>query len=220
MTNLELINARKFAGISQQRLAELLGVCRRTVVRMEQGLSRIPPIDYHKLFDTLIADREKRAYLSITPTPAPVAPTPVVTPPPAPTAATPKPAKRDWTNRPFKEFQKDVLKIAVELSNKQESFDVPDVMASWLRVWRKDETKIDDAWQYAFSMLRYLEMQDEFLVTLNLEEKDHAKWVWALTPKGWETFEKRYMDAYCDEDEPTAREKYPNAFNRLFGDLV
>lgn len=218
MLKYDMVWAREYAGISQAKLAEILGVSRRTVINWEQGHTKISYAKVKFVLDALNIDpklvpQNKQPEPVTTPVTSPV-----VAPPPAPAATQSKPAKRDWTNRPFKEFQKDVLKIAVELSDKQESFDVPDVMASWLRVWRKDETKIDDAWQFAFSMLRYLEMQDEALARVNPEEKDYTLWKWTLTPKGWKAFEAGYR--LYDEDDPTARQKYPNTFNRLFGDLV
>ena len=220
MKNFDLIWAREYAGITQTKIAEIFGVSRRTVINWEQGHTKLPSAKFKYLLGVLDIDPklvpQNKQPEPTTPTPV----VPVVAPPPAPAATQPKPHKRAWKDRPLKDFAKDVLNMSVALSDKQESFDVPDVMASWLRVWGKDTTPIDDAWQFVYSMLRSFELFEDLLVRVNPEEKDITRFRWTLHPKGWETFEKRYMDAYCDEEEPTAREKYPNAFNRLFGDLV
>lgn len=219
MKNFDLIWAREYAGITQTKLAEIFGVSRRTVINWEQGHTKLPSAKFKYLLSVLDIAPE---LVPKNTNPEPVS-VPAASPAPrepAPVSDPSRPHRRTWKDRPGKDFKNDVLGIAVELSNLQASFDVPDAFGRWLRAWGRDGTPIDIAWQFMYSMLRLLEDPHDLLVRVNPEEKDRDDWQWALTQKGWEAFEKRYMENYYHEGAPTPSEMYPNAYARLFESLV
>lgn len=216
MKNYDLIWAREYTGITQTKLAEIFGVSRRTVINWEQGRSKLPPAKFKYLLGILDVDPN---LVPRNTQPEPEPPTVAGPAPKEPEAATPSKAhKRTWKDRPLKDFRNDVLELTVELSNRQAAFDVPDAFGWWLRFWGKDDTQIFIAWQFMYSMLLSLEADNGWLMRVNPEDQDRDNWQWALTQKGWEVFEKGYDPRY--EEATTAREKYPNVYNRLFGDLV
>ena len=212
MKNPELIWARKFAGVSQTRIAEVFGVSRRTVINWEQGHTKLPPLKFQHLIEALGINPElvpKNTQPEPTPvsaaSPPPKEPVPVVNPS--------HPHKRTWSDFPAENLKPYLLDMVVMVCEEQGKvrFDVPDLFAEFLRYWGKDATPIQDAWRIIFTWIRSAEASG-WVKRANPEIKDSDLWWWELTQKGWVAFEK--------DKGLEAIECYPDTHNRLFESLV